>query len=48
MTDDLAKKLAEAKQKMFGPPKPSATKIVLIVKGHARVKTSNPNTMVKQ
>ena len=48
MSDELAKKIAEAEEKMFGSQQPSGGKIVLIVKGDARVESSNPNITVRK
>ena len=48
MADELAKKLAEAKEKMFGGRQPSGGKIVLLVKGDARVETSDKRIEVRK
>jgi len=47
MADELAKKIAEAKKKMFGDLQPSV-KIVLLVKGDAEVKSSDPKVEVRK
>ncbi len=47
MADELAKKIAEAKKKMFGALQPSG-KIILLVKGDAVVKSSNPKVEVRK
>ena len=44
--NELAKKIAEAKKKMFGNLLPSSGKIVLLVKGDARVESSDPKVKV--
>ena len=46
--DELAKKIAEAKKKMFGNLQPSGGKIVLLFKGDVRVESSNPNVEVRK
>ena len=48
MADELAKKLAEAKAKMFGSQPPSGSKIVLLVKGEVRVESSDPRVEVRK
>jgi len=48
MDDELAKKIAEAKKKMFGDLQPSGGKIVLLVKGDARVESSDPKVEVRK
>jgi len=47
MADELAKKLAEAKKKMFGAQQPSG-KIIVLVKGDALIKSADPNVEVRQ
>lgn len=46
--DELAKKLAEAKEKMFGAQQPSGGKIVLLVSGDARVESTDPKVEVRK
>ncbi len=48
MADELAKKIAEAKAKMFGSQQPSEGKIVLLFKGEARVRSSDPRVEVRK
>ena len=48
MDDELAKMIAEAKKKMFGDLQPSGGKIVLLVKGDARVESSDPKVEVRK
>ena len=48
MADELAKKLAEAREKMFGNQQPSGGKIVLLVKGDARVESSDKRVEVRK
>jgi len=48
MADELAKKLAEAKQKMFGDRQPYGGKIILFVKGDAEVKSDDPKVEVRR
>ena len=48
MSDELAKKLAEAKKKMFGGMQPSGGKTLIIVKGDARVESKTPNVEVRK
>lgn len=45
--DELAKKIAEAKEKMFGDLQPSV-KIVLLVTGDAEVKSPDPKVEVRK
>ena len=48
MADELAKALAEATKKMFGNLQPSGGKIILLVKGDARVESSDPKVEVRK
>lgn len=48
MSDELAKKLAEARKKMFGDQQPAGDKIVLLVKGDAKVESKDPKVEVKK
>lgn len=48
MADELAKKIAEAKKKMFGDLQASGGKTVLLVKGDARVESSDPKVEVRK
>lgn len=48
MADELAKKIAEAKKKMFGDLQPSSGKTVLLFKGDARVESSDPKVEVRK
>ena len=45
MADGVVEKLAEAKRKMFGTLQTSG-KILLVVKGNAEVKTSDPKVQI--
>lgn len=48
MADELAKKIAEAKANMFGTTqRPSGGKILLLVKGDAKVESSDPRVEVR-
>jgi len=47
MADELAKKLAEAKKKMFGAQQPSG-KIIILVKGDSLIKSADPKVEVRQ
>ena len=47
MADEMAKKLAEAKKKMFGAQQPSG-KIIILVKGDALIKCADPKVEVRQ
>jgi len=47
MADEMAKKLAEAKKKMLGAQQPSG-KIIILVKGDAVIKSSDPKVEVRQ
>ncbi len=46
--NELAKKLANAKKMMFGNLQPSGGKIVLLVKGEARVESSDKKVEVRR
>jgi len=48
MADELANKLAEAKKKMFGNQQPSGGKVVLLVKGDAKVESSDKRVQVRK
>ena len=48
MADELAKKLAEAKKKMFGDQQGSGGKSVLLVRGESVVKTNDPKVEVRK
>ena len=48
MADELAKKIAEAKAKMFGSQQPSEGKIVLLFKGDGKVQSSDPRVQVRK
>jgi len=48
MADELAKKLAEARKKMFGTLQPSGGKTIVLVRGDARVESSDPNVQVRK
>jgi len=47
MADESAKKLAEAKKKMFGAQQPSG-KIIILVKGDTLFKSTDPKVEVRQ
>jgi len=47
MADELAKKIAEAKAKMFQGQHPYGGKIILLSKGDAQVKSSDPKIEVR-
>lgn len=46
--DELAKKIAEAKEKMFGDLQPSGGKILLLFKGEGRVESSDSKVEVRK
>ena len=46
--DELAKKIAEAKEKMFGDLQPSGGKTKVIVTGEAKVTSTEPKVVIKQ
>ena len=48
MADEVAQKIEEAKKKMFGNLQPSGGKIVLLSKGDAEVKSSDPRVEVRK
>jgi len=48
MADELAKKLAEAKEKMFGNLQPAGGKTLILVKGNARVESKDPKVEVRK
>jgi hypothetical protein len=48
MADELAKKLAEAKKVMFAGQQASGGKIILIVRGDARVESKDPKVVVRK
>lgn len=48
MSDELAKKLADAKKKMFGNQQPSGGKIILLVKGDARVESTDRRAEIRK
>jgi len=48
MVDELAKALADARKKMFGNLQPSGGKIVILSKGDAEVKSSDPRVEVRK
>ena len=48
MVDELANKLAEARKKMFGDLQSSGGKILLLSKGEAEVKSSDPQIEVRK
>lgn len=48
MADELAQKIAEAKKKMFGNLQPYSGKTILLVKGDARVESSDPKVEVRK
>jgi len=47
MADELAKKIAEAKEKMLGAQQPSS-KIIILVKGDSLIKSADPKVEVRQ
>jgi len=47
MADELAKKIAEAKEKMLGTQQPSG-KIIVLVKGDSLIKSADPKVEVRQ
>lgn len=47
MADELAEKIAEAKAKMLGAQQPSG-KIIILVKGDARIESTDPKVEVRQ
>jgi len=48
MADELAKKIAEAKEKMLGSLQPYGGKTLIIVKGEARVESKDPKVEVRK
>ena len=48
MADELAKKLAEAKKKMFGTLQPSGGKSVILVAGDVRVESSDKKIEIRK
>lgn len=46
--DELAKKIAEARKKMFGDQQPSGGKILLQFKGDARVEAADRKVEVRK
>jgi len=48
MSDELAKKLAEAKKKMFGDRQPSYGKTIVLVKGDANFKSPDKNVEIRK
>ena len=48
MVDELAEKIAEAKEKMFGAQPPSSGKAILLFKGDADVQSLDPNVVVRK
>ena len=48
MADEVATKIAEAKEKMFKNLQPSGGKIVMLSSGDAEVKSSDPRVEVKK
>ena len=48
MSDELAKKIAEAKAKMFGNQQPSGGKIIVLVKGEGRIESRDKNVEVRK
>jgi len=46
--NELAKKIAEAKKKMFGDLQPYGGTTILLVKGNARVESSDPKIEVRK
>ena len=48
MSDELAKKLAEAKKKMFGNFQPSSGKTVLLVSGDVKVESSDKKIDIRK
>ena len=48
MADELAQKLAEAKKKMFGEQKPHGGKVIVTVKGEAKVESPDKNVEIKK
>ena len=47
MADELAERIAEAKKAMFGTQPPSGGKVLLLVKGQAKVTCSDPKVEVR-
>ncbi len=48
MAEEVAKKIAEAKAKMFGNQQPYGGKIILLSRGDAEVKSSDPKVEVRK
>ena len=48
MADELAQKLAEAKEKMFGDIQPFGGNVVLLVSGDARVESPDKKVEVRK
>jgi len=48
MADEVATKIAEAKEKMFKNLQPSGGKIVVLFKGDVRIKASDANVEVRK
>ena len=48
MSDELAKKLAEAKKKMFGNFQPYSGNVVLLVSGDVRVESSDKKIEIRK
>ncbi len=46
--DELAKKIAEARKKMFGSVQPSGGKTKVIVTGEAKVTSTDPKVVIEQ
>ena len=47
MADQLEKKIAEAKEKMFGSKQPDSSGVLLIVTGDAKVESPTPGVSVR-
>lgn len=48
MADELAEQIAEAKKLMFGTQPPPGGKVLLLVKGDAKVESSEPRVEVRK
>ena len=48
MADELAKKLAEARKKMFGNQQPSGGKTIVLVRGEADFTSPNKNVEIRK
>jgi len=48
MSDELAKKLAEAKKKMFGNHPSSGGKVVVLVKGDVNFRSPDKNVEIRK